>query len=80
MKNEKGNGIIAIIIIILVVLFIACMCSSGGSGSSSSRSSSSSKYKTQYQKDVDHIANVYDMEPSDVDTKIKAVEKALKNM
>ena len=76
MKKEKGSGIIAVIVIILFVFFIACVFSSSNSGSSSS---SSSKYKTQYQKDVDHIANVYDMEPSDVDTKIKAVEKALKN-
>ncbi len=76
MKNEKGSGIIAIIVIILFVFFIACIFSSDGKSSSSS---GSSKYTTQYQKDVDHIANVYDMKPSDVDTKIRAVEKALNN-
>lgn len=79
MKEEKGSGIIAIILIILFVFFVACVFSSDGKSSSSSSSSGSSKYTTQYQKDIDHIGNVYNMKPSEVDTKIKAVEKALKN-
>ena len=77
MRNEKGSGVIAFIVIVLVILFF--IVSLSGGSSSSSKKSSSSTYKSQYQKDTEYVANVYNMKPSDVDTKVKAVEKALKN-